>query len=49
MKIKDLKERLDVFFVDINFFFLKKKWGNCLLCIGGVDKDELYRKIKGDV
>ena len=48
MKIKDPKERPDVPSTDLNFPSSKKKRGNCLSCTGGADKDEPYRKTKGD-
>ena len=47
-KMRDPKERPDVPSADLNFSSSKKKRGNCLSCTGGADKDEPYRKTKGD-
>lgn len=47
---KGLKENVDVFVVGgLNLFFLKKNCGNCFLCVGDGNKEDLYRKIKGNV
>ena len=46
--IRDPKARPDVPSADLNLSSPKKKRGNCLSCTGSADKDEPYRKKKGD-
>ncbi|KAJ7360128.1 hypothetical protein OS493_018113 [Desmophyllum pertusum] len=47
-KIKDPKVKLDAPSAELDLPSAKKKRGNCLSCTGGTDKDEPYRKTKGN-